>query len=170
MTLFVRGLDRFGNLPGDRQRLIERNRALRNAIRERRAFDELHHQSGHGVGAFEAVNVRDVRMIQRGENFGFALEAGEPLDIRRQGLRQHLDRDGALQVRVRCAVDLAQPAHADPRGHFIRAETGAWSQGQTLWIIRSADRGDGITPASRRRVHLAAGLTSDSSSMRRSGV
>ena len=76
-------------------------------------------------------------MTQRGEDFGFALEAGEPLDIRRQGLRQHLDRDGAFQLRVRRAIHLAHPAHADQRGDFVRAEAGAWSQGQTLWIIRS---------------------------------
>ena len=30
------------NLPGDRESLVERNPILRDAIRERRAFDEIH--------------------------------------------------------------------------------------------------------------------------------
>jgi hypothetical protein len=31
-ALFVCGLDRFGNLPGDRQRLVQRNRATGKAL------------------------------------------------------------------------------------------------------------------------------------------
>ena len=37
----VRGLERFGNLAGDRQRFVERQRALRDPIGQRRAVDQL---------------------------------------------------------------------------------------------------------------------------------
>ena len=39
--LLVRGFERLGDLPRDRQRFIERNRPSRDAIGERRAFDQL---------------------------------------------------------------------------------------------------------------------------------
>ena len=73
----------------------------------------------------EAVDGRDVRMIQRGEHFGFALEPRQPLRIGRNGVGQHLDGDVALQVRVRRAVDLTHPAGADLGGDFIGAEARA---------------------------------------------
>ena len=53
------------------------------------------------AGFFEAVDVRDVRMIQRREDF--ALRAGSARADRRSaanGRGQHLDRDVALQLRV----------------------------------------------------------------------
>ena len=43
-ALLVRRLERFGDLPRDRQRLIERNRSARDPIGERRALDQLHDQ------------------------------------------------------------------------------------------------------------------------------
>ena len=66
-ALFVRRFQRFGNLPGDRQCLVERDRPLRDAVGERRAFDQLHHESADAVRPFEAIDLRDVGMIQRGE-------------------------------------------------------------------------------------------------------
>ena len=74
-------------------------------------------------------------MIQRGEDFGLTLESRQTIGITGKRGRKHLDCHVAFQFRVCRAIDLAHPADADLRGHFIRAETGAWSQGQTLWII-----------------------------------
>ena len=48
----------------DRQRLVDGDGAPRDPIRERRAFDQLHHQRVRAVGILEAVDLRDVRMIQ----------------------------------------------------------------------------------------------------------
>ncbi len=45
------------------------------------AFDELHHEGGDAVGLLEAVNARDVGMIQRGEQLRFALEPREPVGV-----------------------------------------------------------------------------------------
>ena len=72
----------------------------------------------------------DVRMVQRGEDFGFALEAREPIGIAGERLGQHLDRDLAFQLGVRRAIHLAHPAGADLGGDFVRAEAGAWSYSQ----------------------------------------
>ena len=75
-SLFVRRLERLGDLPGEREGFIERETAVDDAIGERWALDQLHHQRDGPVLLFEAVNLRDMGMIQRRQNFGFALEAG----------------------------------------------------------------------------------------------
>ena len=72
----------------------------------------------------------DVRMIQRGEHFRFALKARESIGIGRQRRGQDLDRDLALQLRVGRPIHLAHAAFADLRGDFVDAETGAGDEGQ----------------------------------------
>ena len=67
------------------------------------------------------MNLRDVRMIERGEDFGFALEPCEPLRITDQPRGQHLDRNGPLQMRIRRAIDFAHTADPDLTVDFIRA-------------------------------------------------
>jgi hypothetical protein len=54
------GLERFHNLTGDRERLVERYRRRLDAIRERLALDELHDQRA----VLDPVDRRDIRMIQ----------------------------------------------------------------------------------------------------------
>src|SRR5579863_3983429 len=70
-------------------------------------------------------------MIERGQHFGFALEAREPLGVSRQRRREHLDGDAPLQVGVGGSVHLAHATHADLGDQFIRAEACAGNQGQT---------------------------------------
>jgi len=70
-----------------------------------------------------------VRVIQRGEDFRLALEARQPLRIRRKEIRQDLDRDVALEPRVAGPIDLAHAASADGSENFVRAETSADAQG-----------------------------------------
>ena len=128
IPLLVRGLERFGDLLRDGQRFIERNRPLRDPVGERRPLDQLHHQRGLAVAAFKAVDGRDVRMVQRGEDFRFALEPGQPLAVGRHRVGQDLDGDLSLEVGVGGAIDLAHSAHADLRGNFVRAESSARDQ------------------------------------------
>ena len=68
-------------------------------------------------------------MIQRREDFGFALEPHQPLGVCRNGLRQDLDRDLPLQVRVSSAIHLTHAAHADLGGDFIGADTSSCYEG-----------------------------------------
>jgi hypothetical protein len=48
----------------------------------------------------------DVRVVQRGEDFGLALESGDPLRIVGDLRRQDLERDLAFQDGVGRAIDL----------------------------------------------------------------
>ena len=82
--MLVRGVERLGDLLRDRQRLVERDRAARDALRQIVALDEFHHERVHAAGFFQAVDGGDVRMIQRGEDFGFALKPREPVGVVRE--------------------------------------------------------------------------------------
>ena len=79
-ALLVRGFERLGDLLRDRQRFVERNRSARDALRQVLAFDQLHHQARVPL-LLDAVDVRDVRMIERREHFRFALEPRQPIAI-----------------------------------------------------------------------------------------
>jgi hypothetical protein len=50
---------------------------IREHLSQVLALDQLHHQRG----PFEAIDLRDVGMIQRGERLGFTPEPGEPIGI-----------------------------------------------------------------------------------------
>ena len=54
-----------------------------------------------------------------------ALEPRERVGIGRDGLRQHLDRDVAIQLPVARAVDLPHSARAQRREDLVGAEAGA---------------------------------------------
>ena len=85
--------------------------------------------------ALRGRDVRDVRMVQRREHFRFALKACEPIVIRRDGRRQNLDGDLALQLGVGGPIHLAHAAFANLGGDFVDAEPRAGGKGQSLWII-----------------------------------
>ena len=75
------------------QRLVERQRALRDADPPASSPSTSSSTSARdAVGFFEAVDGADVRMIQRGEQSRFALEAREPVGVRREQRGQDFDR------------------------------------------------------------------------------
>ena len=88
--LLVRRFERLGDLLRDRQRFVERDRAARDSLREILALDQFHDERAHTAGFFEAVDVRDVRMVQRGERLRFACEPREPIGIVREQSRAGL--------------------------------------------------------------------------------
>ena len=80
-ALLVRRFERLGDLPGDRQRFVERDRpcAMRSASVGPSTSSIT--SALDAVGVLQAVDRRDVRMIQRGQDFRLALEPREPLGI-----------------------------------------------------------------------------------------
>jgi len=70
--------------------LIDGNRARLDAISERRTFHELHHQRTSAARIFEAIDRSDVGMIERGEDFGFALEASHSISVACESFWQNL--------------------------------------------------------------------------------
>src|SRR5215510_6277845 len=117
--------ERFGNLPGDGQRFLDRNRPLGDAIRERRPFRQLHHQGTRVARIFKTVDRSNVGMIQRGEKSGFASEARHAGTVARERFRQNLNRYITIQLRIASPIDLAHAALAEQDGDLIRAESCA---------------------------------------------
>ena len=134
-ALFVSGLQCVSDLAGDGQGFIDRDGSLRDPIRERGSVHELQHERADAAGLFEAVNMRDMRMIEGGEDFRFALEPREPFGVARERLRQNLQRNVAIQLRVAGAIHLAHAASTDFRGDFVWTAAHAGGQGHREAIL-----------------------------------
>jgi len=119
-ALLVRRFEARRNLPRDRDGFVERQRTLQVG-----AFDQFHDERA----LLDAINRRDIGMIQRGQHLGFALESRHVLRIVGQGRGQDLDRDVAVQLGVVGAINLAHAAGAKRRHNFVRAEFVARRKG-----------------------------------------
>ena len=99
----------------DGQRLIERNRPARNPLGKRRSLDEFHYERADTVGFFETVDLRDVGMIQRGEDL--ALRA-ETVPGGRGRLRETIGRtlDGDVTIQLRIASPDTPHPYPRPQG------------------------------------------------------
>ena len=84
------------------------------------------------------MDVRDVRMIERGEHLRLATEPREALRILSDLHREHLERDVAVQFGVTGAVDLAHATSADGASDFVGAD--AVAGGQPHGVILAAVR------------------------------
>src|SRR6266545_6263468 len=73
-ALLVRGFERLRHLPCNGQRLIDRHRATRDPLRQILALDEFHDERADAFCLFEAVDVRNVRMVESGERLCFPRE------------------------------------------------------------------------------------------------
>jgi hypothetical protein len=128
---------RVGDLLRDRTGLIDGNGAVHETIGQRGSFDEL--EDERGCIFLESVHRSDVRMIERREDLGLALKAGDAFRIACEGVGQHLDRDVTLQPRVAGAVHLAHPAGAEKAENLEGTDAGAGHEGHVSGrIIRGA--------------------------------
>jgi len=112
-AFFVGGLTGLGDLLGQRERLIDWDRAAGEPLRERLTFDELQHQVPVAVGLFEPVNAADVRVIQRSEHLGLMLEAGEAIGIGGEIGGQDLDGDLPVEFGIGREIHHAHAAPAE---------------------------------------------------------
>ena len=134
-ALLVGFPERLGDLPRIGEGLVDGNRPALQPLGEVLAGNELHRQEvgGRAVGqrrALEAVDVGDVGVVERGEQFRFALEARQALGILRQLSRQHLDRHLAAELRVGGAVHLAHAAGAERCRDLVRTQAAARREAQ----------------------------------------
>ena len=158
--MLVRRLQRLGDLLRDEQRLLDRDRTLRDAVGERGPFDELQDQHPRPVRVLEAVDGSDIGVTQRGQRLRLALEPREPFGIMCERLRQDLDRDVPLELRVPCPVDFAHPATADEGDDFVRADAQAAQSHVTLsaraaWACPSRAVREGCAAPSPRKSSCA---------------
>ena len=88
------------------------------------AFNQFHDERTDTARFFETMDVRDVGVIQRRQRLRFAREPGQAIGIAGEGVRQDLQRDVAIQLRVVCAIHLAHATCAEGGANLIRADTG----------------------------------------------
>jgi hypothetical protein len=105
-------------------------------IGERRPLDELHDEGRDDLAFLQTVDDRDVGMVQRGEHFGFTLEARKPIAIGREPFGQHLERDLTLQINIRGSIHLAHATRADLSGNFVWAESSTGREHHVCAILQ----------------------------------
>jgi hypothetical protein len=97
-ALIVRRFERFGDLFGNREGFINRNRAFRNAIRQGGPLDQLEDERQNASVLLYSVDMTDIGMTQRGQHLRFALESCQALRIRGECLGEDLDRYFAVEL------------------------------------------------------------------------
>ena len=134
-ALRVRGVERIGDLPRDRERFVDvlsiplARSSAGHPVRERLPRDQLEHERANALRFFEPVNARDVWMVERRQEPRFAVEPLQALGILRQRFGQDLESDFAAQSRIASFPDLTHPALAERGEHFIGAEAKADMKG-----------------------------------------
>ena len=118
--LLVRGLERVRDLTSDRDRLGHRYRSPRDPAGQRFAFHKLQHQRADAAAFLDAVDRGDVRMLEGGEGLRLALEPRETVRVGRNGLRENLERDIALEPRVVRSIDLSHAARSQGGDDLVR--------------------------------------------------
>ena len=112
--LLVRGFERLGDLLRDRQAPRRAESRLARCAATVVALDQFHHERAHAVRFFEAVDRGDVRMIQRREDFRFALKPREPVrDRARTTSGRTLIATWRFSFVSRRAIHLAHAAGAE---------------------------------------------------------
>ena len=122
-------VQRVRDLNGRLESLIERQRALPQAVGQRLALQVLHHQEVHAVLVPHVMEGADVGMVQAGDRLGFALESLLQLRVRRDMLGEDFDGDRAVQAGVAGLVHLAHAASPEGGDDRIRTKPNAGGQG-----------------------------------------
>ena len=120
----VGGVECVGDLASDGDCFVDRNRAACDPLREILTFDQFHDERTNAAAFFEAVDVRDVWMIEGRQRLCFAVEACESIGIGRERVRQNLHRDVAIELRIARAVHLAHSSCAQGTENLIETEPG----------------------------------------------
>ena len=92
------------------------------ALREGLAFEIFHHQEIDVVLMAGVVEGADVRMVQAGDGFCFAVEALAQFGAVGEMSGKNLDGDDAIEARIAGLVHFAHSARADRGDNFVRAE------------------------------------------------
>ena len=131
----VGGAQCLGDLPGDRQRLLDLQWTARDPRGQRLALDQLEHERVRALALFEAVDGRDLRMIQGRQELRFALEPGEVRRVGSQAVAEDLDRDAAVELGVAPAIHLAHGAGAERGVDLVSAEPTTRAKRHGIWPL-----------------------------------
>ena len=131
MPSTMRDMQSLCDFDGVRQRLIERQCALCEALRERFTFEVFHHQK---VDIFVATHVEecaDVRVIQARDRLRLSLEALAAFRIVREVLGQRLDGDCPIQASIDGSINFAHAADGDETLQLVHAQHASGKPART---------------------------------------
>jgi hypothetical protein len=123
-ALVMSGGEAPGDLEGVADGLLPGDRARFELLAQRLAFQQLHDGVGDAVLRPEIVDREDVWMRKRRDRLRLALEPGQRIGIRSDGLGKHLDRDVPIQLHIPRPVHLPHPARAERREDLVGPEAG----------------------------------------------
>jgi hypothetical protein len=131
-AIAVRFIESAGNLRAEREHLRRGERSFLQALRQRLAFEEFHDDEIHAVLLADVVQRADVRMIEAGNDFGFAFETLAAGSIVGEFVGENLDGYNTLQTRIACLIHLAHAARAERREDLIGTKPEAVGQGHAI--------------------------------------
>ena len=73
----------------------------------------------------EAMDGRDVRVVERRKQPRLSFEAGAAVGVGEPGSGEHFNRDVAPEPRITSAIDLAHPARAKQADHLVGPDATA---------------------------------------------
>jgi hypothetical protein len=116
--------------------------AYSSAIQERRPLHELHDEGACVHRLLDAVDRRDVGMVERGQEAGLALEARHPLRVAAHVVGKDLEGHLAPEPGIPGAVHLSHPALPERARNLVWTDTCAWAQhpGDTTFLLWSFER------------------------------
>src|SRR5258708_23029116 len=85
-------------------------------------LDVLHRNEIQAFALANLVDVRDVRMIERGRGLGLLIEAPHAVLIKSNFGRKNLERNSAMHLGVFCEIHLTHSARPNLRADFIATE------------------------------------------------
>ncbi len=159
-----------GDLPADIQRSRHGERASGQDVVERVAGDQLHDEVEAAVDLLQPVDGGDVGMVERRQQPGLALEAGQGVGVEVVALADDLDGHLAAQPAVAGAVDLAHAAAAQFLQYLVATARVVGRQGEPhrqaepIELVASGEEGAqalgqaGVLPQERVAIGGAPGL------------
>jgi hypothetical protein len=129
-ALVVRGAKRIGDLAGNGERFVDRERPLLDPLGQRRSVHHLEDERSVAVERFHPIDRGDIRMIEGGEHLRFAFEPGEAVRIVGDRRQENLDGDVTIEPRVAGAIHRAHSAFTECCEDFECAQAGARGQRQ----------------------------------------
>ena len=115
----------FGDLLGNGQGFINGDWSLLDPISQGRPFDQLQYQRPSTAAFFDTVDLRDVRMIETGEDLRLALEPSKSIRIFGKRLGQDLQRHLAVELGIGGLPHLTHPTFTNLGGDCAMAESCA---------------------------------------------
>ena len=134
------------DLRAELDRLAGRHRPVAETLAQRFALEQLHDERA----VFQAVDLRDVEVVERRQRLRLAFKARPPVSVGREAGRHDLDSDVAAQPRVGGPVHFSHAAGADGRHDLVGTNRGSGGKAHGREAL------DWMMPKSYRRMRSSS--------------